>query len=199
MRKISASEFLPMIKKNPSIFEHWNTPLEITEYIACTKFSITHLSKHLLFSGKNRMGESASFSLCKSLKIATGTFQNYVYFGHSGIEKIEDLHILQTDPKGHAVSFAGCPNLKIATGNYPGCVNFSGSEIHSIHNLQIEKPNTSGDYARFWNCPNLHTLNGWDLSKQIHIEPEKLESEINRRASLKNFIQETIPKELPFL
>ncbi len=59
--KITAKEFFEMIKGNPSVFEHWETPLEITEFIDCEYSPITHLSKHLTFSGKDNHGDSAMF------------------------------------------------------------------------------------------------------------------------------------------
>jgi hypothetical protein len=49
------------------------------------------------------------------------------------------------------------------------------------------------------NCPNLENLEGWDLSKEIVIEPEKLAAEKRRRAALKKFHKNTKPKTLPFL
>jgi hypothetical protein len=44
MQKITADEFLAMIAENPSIFEHWDSPLEITESVDCRMNNITHLS-----------------------------------------------------------------------------------------------------------------------------------------------------------
>jgi hypothetical protein len=44
MKKITAKEFYAMISKKPAIFEPWYTPIEITEYIDCEHFEITHLS-----------------------------------------------------------------------------------------------------------------------------------------------------------
>jgi hypothetical protein len=198
MKKITADEFLAMIEANPSIFENWNTPLEITEYVECRKSPITHLSKHLIFT-KNIDGTAAYFNLCPNLKIATGTFHGYVSFGNAGIEKIEAFTVTQPNKIGEAATFAYCLNLKIATGNYPGFVNFGESGVHSIKNLHIQKPDKNGDYVAFYNCHNLHTLEGWDLNKQIWIEKHKLQKEIKRRTSLQKFVIETSPKELPFL
>ncbi len=283
--KITAKEFLAMIAENPSVFEHWETPLEITEFVDCKDSPITHLSPHLTFSGRNIEGDTAYFDGCRHLQNATGTFHGYVDFGESGIESIENLTvtqpdnegtaakftkcrhlkvatgtfhgfanfrdcgiesienltITQTDNNGNAANFRACFNLKIATGNYPGFVNFEESGIESIQNLTVRKPNkigaaayfydclnlkmatgtyagfvcfensgiqqikeltitnADGDYARFTQCYNLHTLEGWDLSKQIEIEPEKLEVEKKRRASLEKFVKETTLPPLPFL
>jgi hypothetical protein len=199
MKKITGIEFCCMIFKNPSIFEHWNTPLEIIEYVDCRSSKITHLSPHLTFSGKSETGESADFSFCDKLTIATGNFHGFVWFANSGIEKIENLHIKNPNEKGWAASFWGCPNLKIATGNYPGLVLFSSSGVEAIQNLHIEKPNIDGNYAAFTECSNLQNLEGWDIAKKIHIEPKKLEAEIKRRASWKTFIETTNPSPLPFL
>jgi hypothetical protein len=196
--KITAAEFHTMISENPSVFEHWETPLEITEYVNCYESPITHLSQHLTFSGKNSDGATADFRRCKSLKIATGTFHNLVAFNSSGIEKIENLTIINTDSALWAACFGGCKNLKIATGTYPGFVNFENSGIESIQNLHIQNPAYDENFACFRNCPNLHTLAGWDLSKKIGIEPQKLEVEKKQR-KLHKFIKETQPEELPFL
>jgi hypothetical protein len=117
--KITAKEFLAMIAENPSIFEHWETPLEITGYVNCGESNITHLSKQLTFSGRNSIGETASFSNCPDLKVATGTFHGLVYFVYSGIEKIENLQITNSDRTGWATNFCGCDSLQIATGLTP--------------------------------------------------------------------------------
>jgi hypothetical protein len=188
-----------MIEKNPRVFEHWDTPLEITEYVNCEYRSITHLSEHLIFSGRNKVGDAADFSSCHNLKIATGTFHGGVLFDESSIEKIENLHILQTNQNKLASSFWECKNLKVATGSYPGYVNFSESGISKIKKLYIQTPSNDGYFAGFFDCPNLETLEGWDLSKQIIIEPQKLEAEIKRRAALQKFHKEAKAKELPFL
>jgi hypothetical protein len=204
--KITAKEFYKMVSENPSVFKEWNTPLEITEYIECSRSirypniqKITHLSKHLTFSGKNKAGTAADFYGCKDLETATGTYHGYVSFGDSGIKKIEDLHITNTDNGGWAACFEGCKNLEVATGTYPGGVNFLDSGIHSIYNLQIEKANIHGNYASFRDCTKLKNLQEWDLSKQIQIEPEKIEAEIKRRQALKTYVNKSQPEELPFL
>jgi hypothetical protein len=198
MRKITAKEFYAMILKNPSVFEHWDTPLEITEYVNCENLEITHLSKHLTFSGKNKEGIAADFAFCP-LKIATGTFHGFINFNQAKIETIQNLNVTQSDKNGWSASFIDCKALTTATGNYHGYVMFSYSGIHSIKNLYIENKNEEGSFAEFYECPNLHSLEGWDLSKQIDIEPEKLEAETKRRKALKMFHKKTKVKELPFL
>jgi hypothetical protein len=197
MKKITAKKFLAMIAENPSVFEHWDTRLEITDHVYCQHSRITHLSPHLIFP-RNQNGDSAAFLQCKHLKIATGTFHGCVSFAESGIEKIEELFILRTNTNDWAASFLGCKSLKIATGNYPGFVNFEETGIESIQNLHIENPD-SDYFADFSRCPNLHTLEGWDLSKQICIEDEKWDAEKNRRAALQKYIEKTKPENLPFL
>jgi hypothetical protein len=199
MKKITADEFYEMIWKNPNVFENWNTPLEITEFIECKNSKITHLSEHLIFSGSNEDENVANFWECKNLKIATGTFHGYVCFNESGIEKIEKLTILQTNQVTKAVSFRCCRQLQTATGTYPGSANFFGTGIHTIQNLKILKPDYGGEYANFYNCHNLQTLEGWDLSQRIWIEGKKLLKEKKRRASLQKYLQESQPKKLPFL
>jgi hypothetical protein len=119
MKRITANEFYAMIQKNPSVFEHWDTPLEITEYTDCGASPITHLSKHLLFSGKKESGNAASFRGCPNLKIATGTFHGCVWFSGARIETIENLHVTQKNEEEKAVSFYNCKYLKVATGTNP--------------------------------------------------------------------------------
>jgi hypothetical protein len=196
--KITAKEFLAMIDENPSGFEHWDTPLEVTEYVDCESSPITHLSKYLTFSGRNDAGDVANFGNCPNLQIATGNFEGYVCFSASNIKKIENLSIQQNNNGGMSAAFAGCKALEIATGNYAGFVSFAGSGIHSIQNLQIQG-SAERLHAEFSNCPNLHTLQNWDLSKPIWIESKKLEAEKKRRTALKKFVTETQPNELPFL
>jgi hypothetical protein len=116
MKQITAKEFYNMSEKNPSVFEHWETPLEIMEFVYCNNSKITHLSKQLTFSGKNQDGW---FAFCKSLKIATGTFHGRVYFSDSGIQKISQLLITNPDNADLSANFSYCKDLKIATGNYP--------------------------------------------------------------------------------
>jgi hypothetical protein len=198
MRKITATEFLNMLGKNLSVFQHWDTPLEITDYVDCSDSQIKYLSKHLIFSGRNTAGDAADFTNCKQLEIATGTFQGFVGFSASGVKKIENLTVT-TNKSEWSASFSYCKHLQIATGNYAKFVNFFESGIHLIHNLHIEKTNKEDSYTNCWNCPNLHTLEGWNLSKKIDIEPEKLEAEIKRRKSWKTFIETTNPEALPFL
>jgi hypothetical protein len=196
--KVTAKEFLAMIAEKPSVFKHWETPLEITEYVDCTHSPITHLSKHLTFSGHNECGNSANFEGCEDLKLATGNFKKIVLFSYSGVEKIEALTVGEPGDDDSAY-FDNCPNLKIATGNFQGYVTFRYSGIEKIENLNIQNPNIPGNYANFYACPNLKTLEGWNLSKKINIEPQKLQAETKRRAALKKFQKETQPENLPFL
>jgi hypothetical protein len=195
--KITAKEFLEMVAENPSVFEHWETPLEIIGYVNCKHSPITHLSQYLTFS-EPQNGNSASFEDCENLKIATGTFHGWISFNRSGIEKIEKLHVIK-DNKGASASFYQCKSLQIATGNYAGFVDFLESGIHSIQNLHIENPDEDGHYASFENCPNLKNLEGWDLSKEILNTPRKLKAEKKRRAALKKYHKETQVESLPFL
>jgi hypothetical protein len=198
MKQITAKEFLAMIENNPSVFENWNTPLEIAEYVSCKESYITHLSPHLHFTGKNQADTTAIFSNCENLKIATGNFQSSVAFINSGIEIIEDLNILDNNIEFWSASFSSCSNLKVATGTYPGFVSFHKTGIEKIKNLHVKKPNPKGFYADFTECSLLKTLKGWNLSKKIFIEPEKLSNEKERQALLK-FHKKAQPKPLPFL
>jgi hypothetical protein len=124
MKKITAKEFLAMIEENPSVFEHWETPLQITETIACYKSKITHLSPHLTFTGRDINGKSAHFENCPALQIATGTFHHTVYFLVCGIKKIENLNVTMIYEPRQAAAFYNCPQLKVATGNFNGYVCF---------------------------------------------------------------------------
>jgi hypothetical protein len=183
LQKINASEFLAMITKNPSVFEHWNSPLEITEFVDCSHTNITHLSPHLTFSGTNtsdkwRKGWVANFAHCSKLQIATGTFHGFVLFSNSGVEKIENLHITKTNGDGWAASFRECQNLEIATGNYP-TGNYPGA-------------------VDFCKCPKLN-LDKLDFCLNFEIEPEKIEAEKKRRASLQKYVEATQIEPLPFL
>jgi hypothetical protein len=198
MKKIKADKFLSMIRSNPSVFENWETPLEITTFVSCRNSPITHLSKHLIFSGRDSDGDVANFSECLKLKIATGTFHRFVYFSNSGIQKIENLTITQTDADNHAASFTGCKSLQIATGTYPGYVTFANTGIITTNELHILSPSNSKNYVSFIHCPNLKTLENWDISKQIRIEPEKLAAEKERRA-IQKFHEENQIETLPFL
>jgi hypothetical protein len=195
--KITAAEFKKMITENPSVFEHWDTPLEITEYVNCQGSPITYLSKHLTFSGKSA-GVTADFSDCENLKNATGTFHGKIFFANSGIEKIEDLVVIQENNDTFSASFLNCENLQIATGNYTNNPVFDGSGIQTIKDLHIKNPDRNGYYASFPHCSNLKNLGEWDISKPIDIEPEKLACEKERRA-LRKHAHKTEPKELPFL
>jgi hypothetical protein len=198
--KINRDTFYDMITENPSVFKDWNTPLEITEFVDCCRdLKLTHLSPYLTFSGKNEDGVSADFSHCPKLKIATGTFHGTVWFNESAIETIENLEVKGTDDNGVSGYFWYCDQLKTASGKYEGCADFSESAIESIQNLHIETTNSEGYHVDFSNCKNLKRLDGFDISKKIRIEPQKLKAETNRRKSLKTFIKKSQPDELPFL
>jgi hypothetical protein len=186
-----------MIEENPSVFRDWEEPAEITEHVNCTESVITHLSKHLIFSGKNPSGNAAVFDQCPNLKVATGTFHGAAFFTESGVETIDQLHVTEINDNKLCASFYKCKNLQVATGNYAGFVSFWKTGIHSIQNLHIQSDRI-GHYAELSDCPNLHSLEGWDITKGCGIEPEKLESEKRRRKSLKKFIKNQT-QELPFL
>jgi hypothetical protein len=192
MKRITAWEFLGMIAENPSVFEHWDTPLEIEGHILCIGSPITHLSPYLTFKTDTALDTCATFGYCRQLQNATGTFYGSVSFGESGIKRIENLNIKHADKQGIAANFEDCLQLEIATGSYPGWVSFNKSGIHSIKNLQSE-----GSLC-LWNCPNLLDLSELDLSKPIIIEAEKLAAEKERRALLR-YKQTAEPNPLPFL
>ncbi len=122
--KVTDQEFYAIIENNPSVFEQWNTPLEISEYVNCKNSPITHLSPHLIFSGKDKNGNSADFTLCKSLQIATGTYPRYVDFEGSGIHSIQNLDIQLPD------IIVG----DIVAGDFRDCPN-----LHTLENLDLAK------------------------------------------------------------
>ena len=151
--KMTGEEFCKLIKKDPSWCKNLKESLEITTYVLLTGSNITHLSPLLTFSGRDEYGVVAHFNRCKKLKIATGTFNGFVSFRNSGLEKIKGLTITETDVTVDSASFIACKNLKVATGNYKGCVSFYGSGVETIKNLIIKNPNTDGEKAHFNQCP----------------------------------------------
>jgi hypothetical protein len=201
MKQITAKEFYAMIEKDPAVFEHWETPLEITEPIHCYKSPITHLSPHLTFSGIS-IGPGkvcASFLDCQNLTNASGTFHGYVDFSRSNIVTIKELTVTKIEKEQWSANFNGCKALETATGTFQNFVDFSETGIQRIQNLHIQLPWKDGKYASFSECPNLNNLNGWDLDKSIWIEDEKLAAEKKRRAALQKFHKKTQAEELPFL
>ena len=158
MRQITSDEFKQAVNKNPTWASTITEPIEITDYCDMPNSKITHLSPLLTFSGKDKHGDSANFSGCKNLKIATGNYKGFVYFNKSGIEKIRNLKCGK-DNSGDSANFSGCKNLRIATGNYEGAVNFSESGIEKIENLNCGK-NNNGYSADFYGCKNLKVATG---------------------------------------
>jgi hypothetical protein len=205
--KITRKEFLCLLQKNPSFCKDLTKPLTITGYVILTNHPITHLSKYLIFE----LG--ANFENCPKLKIATGKFLNPVSFKGNAIEEIQELEVYSEgalqDQEGEdfspfndeleAANFSDCQNLKAASGTFHGWVTFQNSGIQKIKNLETTMADSYGKYANLHGCKKLTQLDSWDLSKEIYIEPEKLEAEIKRRAALKQFIDKSKPEELPFL
>jgi hypothetical protein len=94
MKTISVEEFKESVRKDPA----WAS--RITEQTKITgpsfnlgKSEITHLSPLLHFATKSgkRGHEGVTFYGCKKLKVAEGTFNTFVDFSNSGIEKIGNL------------------------------------------------------------------------------------------------------------
>ena len=146
-------EFMLKIDEDPSWCLSIKEPLEITTYVQLIKEAITHLSPFLTFSGKNEMGWAADFERCKNLKVATGTFHGFVYFGSSGIKEIKNLNITGIDSEGDSANFYSCKNLKVATGTFKGAVNFESSKIEEIKELIIQNKNIKKEKASFIFCP----------------------------------------------
>ena len=162
MKQITSAEFKQAVNIDPAWASTITKPIEITDYCDMPNSKITHLSPLLTFNGKNNDGDSANFSGCKNLKIATGNFKGYSSFSYSGIEKIENLNC-GVDKNGNSTFFSGCKNLRIATGNYEGAVDFSESGIEKIENLNCNK-NISTHSSHFGKCENLKMQN---LTNQV--------------------------------
>jgi hypothetical protein len=108
---LTANEFNLLVHDNPSVFKTLQHPIEVTQYIYAYNSPITHLSKHLTFSGENPHRRSASFIACNNLKNASGTYQHKVDFSNSGIQSIENLKIHNPDETGVYAQMNNCPNL----------------------------------------------------------------------------------------
>jgi hypothetical protein len=149
--KITARKFKAAIKLNPAWASHLTEPIEITGYCNMSDSKITHLSPLLHFAGKNTKGDAASFSCCKSLKVAEGHFKGVVCFSHSGITQIRNL-TTSADSESNAAYFNECKDLKVAEGTFPGCVSFSGSGVKKVRKLAITEANCDGTKANFCGC-----------------------------------------------
>lgn len=160
MEKITAKQFKKYVKVDPTWASHLTEDLEITGYCDLYNSKITHLSKHLFFTGGDMESDywCAQFSNCKNLKVATGNFSGAVYFGYSDVEEIQDLKIKSNG--GHAASFEYCDKLKTATGTFDGFVYFGHCGIEKISQLKISKPNVYGQSAAFVGCKKLKTATG---------------------------------------
>ena len=158
MRQITSAEFKQAIDIDPAWASTITESIEITDYCNMVGSNISHLSPLLTFSEKNDYGDSADFSNCENLKIATGNYKGSVHFSYSGVEKIEHLNCGKNS-NGNSANFENCKNLKIATGNYPGLVDFSESGIEKIKNLNCGKDKHGGS-AYFYNCKNLKIIEG---------------------------------------
>lgn len=146
MRKITAEQFDAFVEADRAWATKLTEPVEITGFCDMTQSNITHLSPLLHFTGRNEWGSTASFFKCKSLKVAEGTFDGWVNFSESGIEKIGNLSITQPCDEGAAASFQQCKSLKIAEGTFPGFVDFGWSGIETIGDLCITKYDNDGEY-----------------------------------------------------
>jgi hypothetical protein len=193
--QITGNDFVCLILKDPDFCKTLTKPLTITGKVDLSKSNITTLSPLLTFQ------QEALFIECNQLEVATGAYEIFVSFKKSAVSKIENLQVtgfLETTLDVESADFSHCENLKIASGKFTTGVSFFGSGIESINNLEIEIYDQSGNYLYLDKCKNLQTLEGWDLSKKISIEPSKLEKEKRRRAALKKFVQDNEPKPLPF-
>ena len=99
MKTISATEFVKRVDWDPSWCLTIKEPTKVEGYLYLKHSNITHLSKHLSFTG------IVDLRYCKNLKLATGTYDELVNFSHSGIITIKDLNI----NKGNEAVFFHCP------------------------------------------------------------------------------------------
>jgi hypothetical protein len=85
MRIISGREFEKATSEDPSWASKLTctSPVRVVGAIELAGSKITHLSPHLHFDG------NANFRYCENLKIAEGTFDNWVDFTGSNIEKVK--------------------------------------------------------------------------------------------------------------
>ena len=186
--KITGKKFINLIKKDPSWCLNIKEPIEVTTFTDLANSPITHLSPLLTFSGENESGWVADFSDCKNLKVATGTFNGFVYFGYTGIEKIENLTVKEVDIEGDSASFWGCSNLKVATGNYTGMVNFQGTGVTTIKDLIIKNTEIMGNKASFFKCPIKY------IPKEYRGEEFLFEVGLKKKSKLQDIRKDTIKK-----
>jgi (2Fe-2S) ferredoxin len=106
---------------------------------------IKYLSRWLRFSGKNMMGESASFSGALDLENAEGTFDGSVDFSESGVNTIGRLKVLgkyefisnERQDDSFSAYFFRCMNLTKLCGEYAYPVAAAESNIKILENLKI--------------------------------------------------------------
>jgi len=159
LKKITATQFKKFVKVDPAWASHLTEDVEIAECCDLSGSKITHLSKHLYFTGSAKDSPwCAEFSYCESLKVATGNFSGSVCFDGSGIVKIKDLNIEPSN--GYEASFEYCKKLRVATGSFPGFVNFYRSGVRAINRLSVSESNNMGLAASFLGCTELETATG---------------------------------------
>lgn len=160
MRRITAREFKQSIKRDPAWALTLTEPVEITGYCYMYGSKITHLSALLHFSGRNHLGNAATFEGCNYLKVAEGNFAGLVDFSRSGVEKIGRLEITAPNKYGGAACFWRCYALNIAEGTFPGAVWFDESVVRTIGELFITAPDQNGFAAGFFGCKWLEVAEG---------------------------------------
>jgi hypothetical protein len=159
MKQITARKFKAAIKLDPAWALTLTEPVEITGYCNMGGSEVSHLSPLLHFAGRNAKGNAASFSCCKNLKVAEGTFAGCVQFDESGVETIGKLHVTSPNTNGFAAHFCHCEKLKVAEGTFQGMVCFSYSGITRIGEL-ITAADSEGNAAYFNECERLKVADG---------------------------------------
>ena len=193
MIQIAGAEFTRLIIENPSWCKDLRKPLEVVTYVNLESSKITHLSPLITFSGINNLGWAADFHNCKHLKIATGTFYGPTDFNNSGVEKIENLTV--TDSEIYSTNFSNCKNLKVATGTFEGFVNFAGSGIETIKDLIIKNQDSDGHKAYFTTCPIVHVPKAY-RNKEFIFDEGIIENSILRDKTIEKIKSEASLIEL---
>ena len=191
MKQMTARKFKDAINCNPAWALTLTEPVEITGYCNMDGSVISHLSPLLTFRGRNAKCDAASFSCCEHLKVAEGTFNGFVSFFESGVEKIGNLEITAPNKNGAAACFCRCNALTIAEGTFPGSVCFPESGIKRIGGLNITAPNKNGIKADFSGC---------DLRVPTEfLGPEYLMDESTRQKALSRIVLAKTLKAAPDL
>jgi hypothetical protein len=104
MDTLDAKRFMRVLESDPAWATRLKAPLEIAGNCNIRAGQISHLSPLLHFTDNHNW-----FVYCKELKVAEGTFNNFVQFDGCGIEEIGDLRVLNKSPEGLLCTLTGTP------------------------------------------------------------------------------------------